>query len=94
MGSPRAEEVGVFGYDSTNGWWFSWFGAMLFLVVLAYAVHRHRLKSRRRRSLRREDDGFYVWVEIDGSPGRSRDDPRDRWDAEDAADGDGDGGGD
>lgn len=83
----------MFGYDSTNGWWFSWFGAVLFALVLAYAIHRLRRKARRRRSLRRDGDG-YVWIELDGSPGRSREDPRDRWDAEDAADADGDGGGD
>jgi hypothetical protein len=72
----------------------SWFGAVLAALMIGYAVYKGRLKTRRRRSLRREDDGVYVWLEIDGSPGRSRDDPRDRWDAEDAADSDGDGGGD
>lgn len=84
----------MFGFSSTDGWWFSWFGAALFALVLAYAVHRHRLKTRRRRSLKRDDGGGYVWIEIDGTPGRSRDDPSDRWDAEEAADSDGDGGGD
>jgi hypothetical protein len=66
------------------------FGAELATVMIGYAVYKGRLKTRRRRSLRREDDGVYVWLEIDGSPGRSWD----RWDAEDAADSDGDGGGD
>ena len=84
----------MFGYNSTDGWWFSWVGAVLFTLAVAYAVHRHRRKNRRRQSLKRDGDG-YVWIELDGSPGRSRDDPRDRWDAEDAADADGgDGGGD
>lgn len=84
----------MFGWNSTDGWWFSWFGAALLVLALAYGVHRNRLKSRRRKSLRREDDGTYVWVEINGNPGRSRDDPTDRWDAEDAADSDSDGGDD
>lgn len=86
----------MFGYNSTNGWWFSWFGATVLALAIGYGLYRHRQKSRRRRSLKRDDDG-YVWIELDGSPGRSRDDPRDRWDAEDAADadgGDGGGGGD
>jgi hypothetical protein len=92
MVSPQAEEVGVFGYDPINGGWFSWLAAMLLALVLAYAIHRQRRKARR-RSLKRDGDG-YVWIELDGSPGRSSHDPRDRWDAEDAADADGDGGGD
>jgi hypothetical protein len=92
--SPQAEEVGVFGYNMTERWWFILFCAVLFALVMDFVIHQQRRKTRRRRSLRREDDGFYVWVEIDGSPGRSRDDPRDKWDAQDAADGDGDGGGD
>jgi hypothetical protein len=93
MMSPQAEEVGVFGHDPINGGWFSWLAAMLFALALAYAIHWQRRKARRRRSLRRDGDG-YVRIELDGSQGRSRHDPRDRWDAEDAADADGDGGGD
>lgn len=65
-----------------------------FLAVAGFVVRRERLKDRRRTSLRRDEGGGHVWVEIDGTPGRSGDDPRGRWDAEDAADSDGDGGGD
>ena len=49
---------------------------------------------RRWRSLRIETVGgvtIFVWVEFDGTPCRSTEDPRPDWDA---ADGDGDGGGD
>ncbi|WP_431300181.1 hypothetical protein [Tabrizicola sp. BL-A-41-H6] len=66
----------------------------IFLVVAGYVIRRERLKDQRRKSLRRDEGGGYVWVEIDGTPGRSRDDPRDRWDAQNAVDADGDGGGD
>jgi hypothetical protein len=92
MCPPPAKERDVFGWNSTDGWWFSWFGAAILVPFLAYAIYRYRLKSRRRQSLRKESDGTYVWIELDGSPGRSRDDPRDRWDEEDSADSDGDGG--
>jgi hypothetical protein len=75
-------------------WSVAFPGLVLFTAVFAFAIRIGYLKRRRRRSLRREGDGTYVWIELDGSPARSGDDPRDRWDAEDAADGDGDGGGD
>ena len=83
----------MFGWNSTEGWWFSWFGAAIFLPILGFAIYRNWLKSRRRKSLWQDVDGTYVWIEVDGSHGRSRDDPRDKWDAENSADSDGDGGG-
>lgn len=79
---------------TANGWLIVLIPLTFFLGVAGYVIRRERLKDRRRKSLRRDEGGGYVWVEIDGTPGRSRDDPRDRWDAQDAADADGDGGGD
>ena len=73
MVTPRTEEFDVSGGSPADEWWFSWLGAVLLALVLGSAIHRHRLKVRRRKSLR-------------------RDDPRDRWDAGDAADSGGDGG--
>ena len=84
----------MFGYDLTGGRWYALFCAILFALVLGYVLHRQRLKTRRRRSLKRDDSGGYVWIEMDGTTGRSRDNPSDRWNAQDAADADGDGGGD
>jgi hypothetical protein len=79
---------------TANGWLIVLIPLTFFLGVAGYVIRRERLKDRRRKSLRQDDSGGYVWVEIDGTPGRSRDDPRDRWDAQGAADADGDGGGD
>ena len=70
-------------------WLIGLIGAAVFIGVARYAIRQQGLKDRRRKSLRRDEGGGYVWVEMDGTPGRSRDDPRDRWDADDAADGDG-----
>ena len=66
--------------------------ALLFPLFGLFAIHATWVRWRRRRSLRVEEHGgstWYVWIEIDGSPRRSRKDPRDDWDADD---GDGDGG--
>jgi hypothetical protein len=82
----------LFGWDSVNGWQFSWLGVALAAVVIGFGIRRSHLKTRRRRSLRRDDDGLYFWIELDGSPTRSSADPRDKWDKDDADDSDGDGG--
>ena len=84
----------MFGWISTDATWFIVIGPMMVLAVFAYVIRRQRQKASRRRSLRRDDGGGYVWIEIDGTPRRSDTDPRDKWDAEDGSDGDGDGGGD
>ena len=70
--------------------------ALLFPLFGLFAIHAAWVRLRRRRSLRVEEDGestWYLWVEIDGTPRRSRKDPREDWDS-DGGDGDGDGGGD
>jgi hypothetical protein len=81
----------MLGWDSTNGWTFSWIGAVLLAVATGFALRRSGRKHRRRDSLRREDGGGYVWIELDGSRRRSDTDPRDQWDKDDADDSDGDG---
>lgn len=46
------------------------------LVGIALMVWRDsRRKAARRRSLRREDNGIYVWVDFDGTERRSKSDP-------------------
>jgi hypothetical protein len=94
MDAPYGQEFGLIEWSSGVGWEFNWLSALVVALLLGHAFHRHHLKKRRRRSLTRNEDGSYLWIEIDGSPASSRDDPRDRWDAEDAADNDGDGDGD
>lgn len=89
----------MFGWNATDGWWFDanpieWATLVAVAAGIGLWLRVRHLKRRRRASLTREGDGTYVWIEIDGTPGRSRDDPRDGWDAKDSSgDGDGDGGG-
>ena len=90
----------MFGWNTTDGWWFAanpveWAALVAVAAGIGLWLRVGYLKRRRRASLTRDDSGTYVWIEIDGTPGRSRDDPRDRWDEEDRGDsnGDGDGGG-
>lgn len=82
----------MFGWDSVSGWQVSWLGVSLVAVAIGLGIRKRRLKTRRHRSFRRDDDGLYFWIELDGAPTRSSVDPRDRWDKDDAGDGDGDGG--
>jgi hypothetical protein len=99
MVATRCREITVIGWSRAEGWQLevnAFEGAALvaMVAIMGIGLRVYLLKRRRRASVRREGDGTYVWIEIDGSPGRSRDDPRDRWDAEDSGgDGDGDGGG-
>ena len=84
----------MFGYTSTDGWWFSWFGATVLAAAILYQLRKSYLKRRRRASLRRGEGGVYVWIELNGATVSSTIDPTPDWDAGDAADSDGDGGGD
>ena len=73
----------MIGWNSAEGWQGelnAFEGAALVAVtaVVLFTLRRWQLKRRRRASLRRDGDGGYAWVELDGSPGRSRDDPRSR----------------
>ncbi|MFN4131242.1 MAG: hypothetical protein ACK4GC_15710 [Paracoccaceae bacterium] len=69
---------------------------LVFPAVGLWLFGREWRLLRRRRSLRQvtEDGvGIWIWVETDGSIGRSPCDPRPAWDAADGGDGDGDGDG-
>jgi hypothetical protein len=84
----------MMGWSATEGRWLGFLGAVMVLVVLAAVVRHHRRKNRRRQSLRRDSDRSSVWFGLDGSPGRSRNDPTGKRDAEGGSDRGGDGGGD
>lgn len=70
-------------------------------LLLAHARWQHHRRTKRRDSLRRDDNsGVYLWFDLSGRPQQSTQDPRKdggHWDIEDAAaadgGGDGDGGG-
>ena len=63
-------------------------------VIAALFARRAWLRRRRRQSYHRREDGTHVWIDLDGTPQSSRDDPRDSWDSSgDGGDGGGDGGG-
>ncbi|MEM6940232.1 MAG: hypothetical protein AAF943_04520 [Pseudomonadota bacterium] len=53
-----------------------------------------RRKKKRRESLKREADGTYTWIGLDGCEKRSREDPSERGGLWDSEGGGGDGGGD
>jgi hypothetical protein len=98
MAATRCREITVIGWNEANGWQVevnALEGAALvaLVAIVGISLRTYYLKRRRRASVQREGDGGYVWIEIDGTPGRSRDDPRDRWDAEDSGGDAGDGGG-
>lgn len=71
---------------------------IIFGVIVAYAIWDARRKHKRRESLRRRDDGTYVWTDFDGTERTSRTDPEKKggeWYIEGSSgDGGGDGGGD
>ena len=48
---------------------------IIFGVIVAYAAWDARRKHRRRESLRRMDDGTYVWTDFDGTERTSRTHP-------------------
>lgn len=78
----------MLSWNSEDGWQFSAFGAILVAAVLAFTFYRNRV---RRKSLRKRDDGMYVWIEWHGGERSSLQDPSapgGDWDS----DGDGDGG--
>lgn len=68
--------------------WYPWIFGALFLAVVGFLFFRRTV---RHRSLRRTEDGVYVWVEWHGGRCRSMQDPREPGGAWD--DGGGDGGG-
>lgn len=80
------------GWNSEDGWWFNWLGAILFTLVLSYdlwQVNRCRL---RKKSLT-YSNGIYVWIELDGTTQSSTihpEQPGGAWHND--SDGDGDGG--
>jgi hypothetical protein len=78
----------MLSWSSEDGWEFSLFGAILVTAVIAFTVYRNRV---RRKSLRKRDDGTYIWLEWHGGERTSHRDPSEKggeWDS----DGDGDGG--
>lgn len=82
----------MFGASTPDGWMFSGLAALTLVGMLALSLRRRERLRRRRASLRRDERGWYVWVECDGSTARSRDrpdEPGGAWD--DGGDG-GDGG--
>jgi hypothetical protein len=93
MTCHRQKEVCLFGYNSTDGWWFSWFGATVFAAFVAYQLRKSYLKRRRRASLRQEEGGLSVWIELNGTTASSMVDPTPDWEAQDTANSDGDDGG-
>ncbi len=78
-------------------WLFGLFLVAVVLLLFTYGLRSYLLHRRRRRSVRRSDDGDYMWIGLDGRPRSSRDDPRPDWDASNASGGSdggwGDGGG-
>lgn len=79
---------------ATNVGWLLVLVPVLVVGLVGLSLRQVSLRQRRRRSLRRDDSGTYVWIDLDGGERSSCDDPRPGWDASDAAGGgDGDGGG-
>ncbi|MEM6906059.1 MAG: hypothetical protein AAF568_09215 [Pseudomonadota bacterium] len=74
--------------------------AILAIMLGLWAVSAWRQAQRRRRrkeTLRRGEDGVYVWIEFDGSERRSEthpEEPGGAWYGDAGGDGGGDGGGD
>lgn len=67
---------------------------IIFGVIVVYVVWDVRRKNKRRESLRRRDDGTYVWTDFDGTERTSRTHPDEKggeWYVEASGD---DGGGD
>lgn len=82
----------MLGWSSENGLQLSILGAVLVVAVFAFSIYRDRV---RRKSLRRREDGVYVWLEWHGGERSSVRDPSEQggaWDSD--GDGGGDGGGD
>lgn len=50
------------------------FGAIV-LVIGANIAFRLYKTSKRRKSLHRDDAGFYIWIDFDGNECRSRNNP-------------------
>ena len=73
--------------SSAAGWAFDLWEFIPVIAVLSFGIYRDRV---RRKTLRRRDDGVYIWVEWHGGERSSRENPTEDWDSE----GDGDGGGD
>ena len=55
-------------------------------VILAFETYRD---YRRRSTLRKREDGVYVWIEWHGGESSAPTDPTDDWDSEGNGDGDG-----
>ncbi|MEC8582808.1 MAG: hypothetical protein VXZ18_18910 [Pseudomonadota bacterium] len=67
---------------------------IIFGVIVVYVIWDVRRKNKRRESLRRRDDGTYVWTDFDGTERTSRTHPDEKggeWYVEGSSD---DGGGD
>ncbi len=67
---------------------------IIFGMIVAYAAWDARRKHKRRESLRRSDDGTYVWTDFDGTERTSRTHPEKKggeWYVDGSS---GDGGGD
>ncbi|MFQ1699881.1 hypothetical protein ACJ5NV_04720 [Loktanella agnita] len=78
----------MLSYTAETGWVFDPYMCALVVAVVVFHIYRGRV---RRRSLHREADGTYVWIEWHGGERRSETDPAapgGAWDS----DGDGDGG--
>ncbi|MGR3434494.1 MAG: hypothetical protein ACU0CO_06330 [Shimia sp.] len=73
--------------DGISIWYFVAFVGLIVAILVVQAAGDRR----RRATLRRDETGMYVWVDVWGRERCARDDPYEGWDAE--GDG-GDGGGD
>ncbi len=78
----------MLSYSSETGWLFDPIQCGFVIAFIAFSILRNHV---RRKTLRQENDGTYVWVEWHGGERRSPTDPSEpggEWDS----DGDGDGG--
>ena len=78
----------MLSYSSDTGWVFDPLQCAIMVGIIAFLIYRDRV---RRKTLRRRDDGSYVWIEWHGGERCSDIDPSTPGGAWDS-DGDGDGG--
>jgi hypothetical protein len=77
-------------WNATEGWLI----ATVLAAVITFQLRNGYLKRGRRKSLLRDTNGVYVWIELNGTTITSTVDPTPVWDARDADDSDGEDGGD
>ncbi|MBO9397559.1 hypothetical protein J7400_12800 [Shimia sp. R9_2] len=78
----------MLSYSADTGWVSHFFQGALMITFIAFSLYQNRV---RRKSLRRQEDGLYVWIEWHGGERSSYTDPSAAGGAWDS-DGDGDGG--